>query len=156
MACTSFAKRLKLLSVELYAARGQDGQVLATLDERLREVDEDIWVKAVLREMAVKGCHTNWLVSGARHKNEFRMLQEQGFTTIKLTVDDAVREARLVGTRMSYATYMADQALRHVECDHSFHVLDEGRQLQAQVDAFLQQMQGRSEGQRDCPKLPVP
>lgn len=94
----SFAKKLKEIAIDLFgmdpAEVNKDRNLLQTLGDKMKEIDPDVWVKYLLREMNVE-FNDNIIIDDLRFKNELKYLKENKFIIIRLNVDRKTQEQRL-------------------------------------------------------------
>ena len=64
----------------------------------LREIDPDIWVKALDRNMQylINKGESNFIVTDVRQMNEYEYLKSKGFTVIKVEANDELRRERII------------------------------------------------------------
>lgn len=78
----------------------KDREKLVSVGQHLRKLDEDIWVN-IVKHNILNSSSDNILVVGVRQENEFKMLEELGFTFIKVEANEDIRifRSKLVGDK---------------------------------------------------------
>lgn len=73
----------------------KDRELLVTIGQHLRKIDEDIWVN--LLEHKIKNSNAeNILIAGVRQQNEYDMLKRQGFIFIQVEACENTRIERCI------------------------------------------------------------
>lgn len=113
---TSFSARLKELATELFDMQTKDRNLLITLGEKMREIDEDVWVK-----QALKACNKYdiSIIDDVRHLNEYTILKQNGWKIIRLNITKDLQEKRLVNNYADATHYLQNRSnLTETELDH--------------------------------------
>lgn len=80
MRVTSFAAPIYEIAATMFNMEGKDRSLLQAVGMKMREIDEDVWVNAVLR----KG--DNLIVDDGRFLNEASILKRNGFFMVRLVL----------------------------------------------------------------------
>lgn len=124
--------------------KGKPRQHYQIIGQSFRQLNEDIWVSRVGREIAeVESIFpsANFLVTDLRQPNEAEFLRENGFVIVKVVADKAVRLQRMQEENDSYT----EEDLQHETEDNvdsivaDFTVNNDGDEiaLQTQAEQFL-------------------
>ena len=71
--------------------------LLVQLGTSMRNIHVDVWVNCLRKK--IEGSDVkHWVVDDVRHKNEFHMLQELGFTIMRIDIDKKVQRERILKT----------------------------------------------------------
>jgi len=91
-------KRLALIYFPDIVAKGKPRKLYQMLGQMLREIDPDIWVKALDRNMQylINKGESNFIVTDVRQMNEYEYLKSKGFTVIKVEANDELRRERII------------------------------------------------------------
>ena len=73
----------------------KDREMFITFGEKMREIDENVWVRSVLKDIQNNPNIKHWVVDDVRRENEYNILKENGFIFIRLNVDEHIRQLRL-------------------------------------------------------------
>ena len=86
----SFGQKIKDLAVDLFEMEGKDRSLLINIADKMREIDEDVWAKYVLKQTEYKDfC----IIDDLRFKNELKHLAD--WKIICLTTPLNVRKERI-------------------------------------------------------------
>jgi len=86
----SFGQKIKDLASELFEMEGKDRSLLINIADKMREIDEDVWAKYILKQTEHKKfC----IIDDLRFKNELKYLDE--WKIICLTTPLNVRKERI-------------------------------------------------------------
>ena len=88
----SFASYVKELAIKLFNMNGKDRHLLQTLAEKMKEIDEDVWVNVLLRDIANKD---NIIIDDLRFPNELNALKNLNFVILNVWIDEEIRLKRL-------------------------------------------------------------
>lgn len=97
----ALAGKLKALANEMYGVTGKDGNdrvILQGLGTDLRKYDPDVWIKYLLNTVLRLQYVSNkerFVLDDLRYPNEAIILRNAGFTIIRVTAFDEIREGRL-------------------------------------------------------------
>jgi len=89
----SFAQKVKELCVELFDMKGKDRVLLINFANKMRDIDENVWINQVLKQTAGK---TKCIIDDVRYQNEVDALIQDGWTFIKLTVPNELQKKRIM------------------------------------------------------------
>ena len=106
----SFAGRVKELASELFNMRGKDRGLLINFATKMREIDEEVWIRSMLKNIHYK---KNVIVDDLRLKNEYDKLRKNGWYIIKLDIDEEKRKLQLKDK------YGVDEAYQHIAYSNS-------------------------------------
>ena len=88
----SFGGKVKEIATDLFSMEGKDRLLLQNLADKMKLIDQDIWAKYVMTQIAEQD---NIIIDDLRFKNEHKFLREKGFIIIRLIVDENIRIDRL-------------------------------------------------------------
>lgn len=90
----AFADKLKDVAAAIWGESARTDRVkLQLLGQYVREIDEDAWVNAALRDAPDDGRPI--VITDCRYQNEARRLSEEGFGIVRVSADRTVRLERL-------------------------------------------------------------
>lgn len=77
------------------------------IGQSFRELDDNVWIKALHRKRQFAQLFCNELITDARQANEVQYCKDHGFKVIKVVADDAVRMERIkaAGDAFQYAQF---------------------------------------------------
>lgn len=93
----SFATKIKLLAKDLFYDKGdghKDRKLLQDLGQKLKEIRDTVWIDYLVGK--IRKCSNPVIIDDVRFRDEFDSLKREGFTLIRLEVDQDVQEQRLV------------------------------------------------------------
>lgn len=99
----SLAGKLKAICYDLFGVEpgnkdGRNRLILQGVGSDMRKYDTDVWIKYLLetiKERELSSSPPKIVVDDLRYKNEFDLLKRNGFTIIKVTLPEEVRQARI-------------------------------------------------------------
>lgn len=95
----SFAGPLKKLAKELFGVEGKDGdarRVYQQLGQKMREIDPDVWIKALLRDLDKSHTDvTRFVIDDVRYLNEAEALRARGFKIVYVMCKKSARMHRI-------------------------------------------------------------
>ena len=87
----AFADKLKEIARDLFPEQFETGEkprkLLQDLGIKMREIDEDVWVKYVLRKIESLPKETNIAIDDLRFLNEYEAVKNAGFFVIRIVRD---------------------------------------------------------------------
>ena len=89
----SFAQKVKELCVELFDMEGKDRLLLINFANKMREIDEKVWVNHVLKQTESK---EKCIIDDVRYQNEVDALIEDGWSFIQLNVPNELQKKRIM------------------------------------------------------------
>jgi hypothetical protein len=92
----ALADKLKEIAIDMFGLHSKDGpyrNLLQDLGLYFRSLDEDVWVKYLLGELSPT---KKYVLDDMRFVNEARLLDESGFTLIKLNCQESIRQKRVL------------------------------------------------------------
>ena len=89
----SFAGKVKELCSELFDMEGKNRELLINFANKMRDIDENVWVKQVLKQTANK---YNCIIDDVRYQNEVDALIEDGWSFIQLNVPNELQKKRIM------------------------------------------------------------
>lgn len=97
----SFASSVKEYAKDLFNMKGKNRQLLQDLAEKLKEIDQDVWVNRLDREInkiITTDTETNIVIDDLRFPNELEYLKRNGFFIIRINIEkiDQLRRLRNV------------------------------------------------------------
>ena len=78
----------------LAAQSGKPRQHYQVIGQSLRQLDENVWVKALHRKRQYVPLYENQLITDLRQPNEVMYCKQHGFKVIKVVADETVRQQR--------------------------------------------------------------
>ena len=70
----------------------KDRKLLQNIADKMKEIDQDIWIKYVLAEI---GDNDNVIIDDLRFENELNYLKQNGFIIIRLKIPEDERLSRI-------------------------------------------------------------
>jgi cytidylate kinase len=105
----SFGNNVKKYAKELFNMEYKDRKLIQDFAEKLKEIDNDIWIKQLDKEIKDKN---NIVIDDLRFLNEYNYLKKNNFIIIKLLIDKNQQIKRINNTYES-------KAFEHIErLDH--------------------------------------
>ena len=101
----SIADPLKDIARDLFGMKGKDRALLQAIGTAFRRIDEDVWIKHLLRRLEPGDEYV--VVDDVRFQNEAMLLKQHGFMLIYLDVTDAEQ-------RVNLADAYGDEANKHI------------------------------------------
>jgi len=147
----SFAEKLKQIAQEMFPElwETEKRNMLQQLGAKMREIDEDVWVKYLLSRFAPNGDYydkpENIVITDCRYGNEYNISTlEYGFIPVKINCADPIREDRLYqrdGRRMAPAEmgHISEQLI--VPCDYHLDNNHDLESLYTQIDKMVREVQ---------------
>ena len=89
---TSFAKKIKVIAVEIFNMKGKNRKLLQDIGTKMREIDKDVWAKYALNEA---DNHNFAIIDDVRFENEIKILKDNGWLLIKINISDDLQLQRL-------------------------------------------------------------
>ena len=86
----SFGQKIKDLAIELFSMENKDRSLLINIASKLREIDEDVWVKYIMK---LTDSNNNCIIDDLRFQNELNYLSD--WTIISLTTSKETRLERI-------------------------------------------------------------
>jgi len=86
----AFADKVYNIAYDLFNMKTKSRELLQAIGTKMREIDEDIWIKYVLNNN-----DDNIIVDDLRYPNELNALKQAGFILIKLELDKDEQLKRL-------------------------------------------------------------
>ena len=87
----SFAGKLKEIAHELFPEQFEKGEkprkLLQDLDIKMREIDEDVWARYVIRKVESLPKESNIAIDDLRFSNEYKALKNAGFFVVRIVRD---------------------------------------------------------------------
>lgn len=91
----SFASKVKEIASDLFMMENKDRYLLQKIGSYMRQIDEDIWVKYLLK----KNINNEYIIiDDLRYENELKLLKEYNFKIIKLEISNNLQKKRLKET----------------------------------------------------------
>jgi cytidylate kinase len=88
----SFAAKIKEIAKDLFSMKTKDRKLLQQIGDKMREIDENIWIKFLIKQIEGKN---NIVIDDLRLQNELDVLKKNGFTIIRLNIDLDTQLTRL-------------------------------------------------------------
>ena len=89
----SFAGKVKELCSELFNMKEKDRPLLINFANKMRDIDENVWINQVLKQTAGK---TTCIIDDVRYQNEVDALIEDGWSFIQLNVPNELQKKRIM------------------------------------------------------------
>ena len=86
----SFATKVYDIAYDLFGMENKNRELLQSIGTKMREIDEDIWIKYVLKNNS-----DNIIIDDLRYPNELKALKKENFIIIKLDLDKDSQLKRL-------------------------------------------------------------
>lgn len=123
----AFADELKNIASRLFPQAFEGGKkprrLLQELGQKLREIDKDVWVRALMRQLQ-HDKPVRAIVTDVRQANECEALQKAGFVLVKIVARDEIRLERmnLRGDRftMDDLNHETEQFIEKLPADYVF------------------------------------
>lgn len=117
----SFAGKIKDIALDLFDTKNKDRKLLQTIADKMKEIDKDIWIKYVIREIKDKN---DIIIDDLRFQNELYYLKEYNFIIIGLTIDDNTQLERLKDkygsdyiNHIDRRNHNSEKEIDNLECD---------------------------------------
>lgn len=91
----AFADPVKAIAREYFGMHGKDRLLLQQVATKMREIDADVWVKALLCQVEALGPEVSVVVDDVRFPNEIAALRNAGFEIRYLDVTPETQRQRL-------------------------------------------------------------
>ena len=88
----SFAKKIKDIAKDLFDMKIKDRKLLQQLGEKIKEIDENVWIKYLIRQIREE---ENVIIDDLRFSNEMDYLKKNNFIIIKINVDKETQIKRI-------------------------------------------------------------
>ena len=99
----SFANGVKKIANEIFDMKNKDRILLQNIAEKLKEIDEDIWIKYSLKNMKN---HKNIVIDDLRFPNELKYLKNLGFIIIRINISEEEQTRRLIKKYKNYNKHL--------------------------------------------------
>ena len=110
----SLADKVKEVARDLFRMQGKDRALLIKLGTKMREIDQDVWIKYLLRQPLPSD--TPVVISDVRFPNEYERLKKHGAIAVAVDADVEVRSRR-EGYDPEYENDPTEGALVHLKHD---------------------------------------
>ena len=117
----SFAGKIKDIALDLFDTKNKDRKLLQTIADKMKEIDKDIWIKYVIREIKDKN---DIIIDDLRFQNELYYLKEYNFIIIGLIIDDNTQLERLKDkygsdyiNHIDRRNHNSEKEIDNLECD---------------------------------------
>jgi len=115
----TFAHRVKLIAQDLFDSKTKDRQLLQQIGMRMREIDAQVWVRYVLKEIPGDA---NCVISDVRFENEAKSLRGMGFVLVRLEIEPTLQLERITklygDIDASALNHVSERALDNFEFDY--------------------------------------
>ena len=91
----AFADKIKELATDIFEMQNKDRKLLQDIGTKFREIDEDIWVKYLLKKVKNKD---NIIIDDCRYLNEVQSLKNNGFYIIYIEISEECQKNRILNT----------------------------------------------------------
>ena len=91
----AFADKIKELATDIFEMQNKDRKLLQNIGTKFREIDEDIWVKYLVRKVKNED---NIIVDDCRYLNEVQSLKNNGFYIIYIDISKETQKNRILNT----------------------------------------------------------
>ena len=108
--------------------------------QSMRDIDEDVWVKAMDREFNRFSKDANWVITDLRQQNEERWCRENGFTIVRVDTPTVVRRLRSVGDSSFEAINNSERQIHAIRHDYIIYNNVTHEQLEKQVKQLLKEL----------------
>ena len=87
----SFGNGIKDIAYNYFNMEGKDRSLLINIATKMKEIDEDIWIKYLMKHINNENC----IIDDVRHQNELDYLIKHNWKIIHLHIDKNTQESRL-------------------------------------------------------------
>lgn len=91
----SFADGIKKIAYDIFNEKEKNRYLLQSIGDKMREIDEDVWVNHTLNRINSAVCATGFVIDDLRRKNEFDALIKN-FHIFRIIADEDIRINRLI------------------------------------------------------------
>ena len=88
----SFGQKVKDLCIDLFDMKHKDRDLLITFANKMREIDENVWINNILKETTGK---ENCIIDDVRYQNEVDALIKDGWIFIQLHIPYDLQTKRI-------------------------------------------------------------
>ena len=88
----SFGGAVKKYAKEIFNMQGKDRSLLINFANKMRDIDENVWVRPVIEESRL---FDNCIVDDVRYQNELDALVNDNWIVIKLNISKGLQEERI-------------------------------------------------------------
>lgn len=114
----SFADGVKNTGMQVFGltydqafGNSKDRVLLQQIGQKLREIDPNVWVNMVVREIKKSDkVIPNVVIDDVRFKNEFDTLRENGFIMVRIDASEDIRKER-IGSTFANPTHISETDL---------------------------------------------
>ena len=89
----AFADKVKELCIELFQMKGKDRSLLINFANKMREIDQNVWINQVLKQTRGKN---NCIIDDVRYQNEIEALIQDGWIIIQLHIPYELQKSRIM------------------------------------------------------------
>lgn len=154
----AFADKLKEIARDLFGVTGKNGpdrKVLQDLGQKMREIQEDVWINYLLKNvegtsLALEKDYKSgwlltqpiggWVLDDLRYVNEAAALREDGWTLIMVATPQEIREWRLTtlypDTPLSSYYHASEQEWQEIQPDYV--VSSDSEATRVELDKILE------------------
>ena len=88
----SFGGAVKKYAKEIFNMQGKDRSLLINFANKMRDIDENVWVRPVIEESRL---FENCIVDDVRYQNELDALVNDNWIVIKLNISEELQKERI-------------------------------------------------------------
>lgn len=134
----SFANSVKKFAREIFNMKHKDRKLLQEFSEKLKEIDNDIWIKHFDKQLLMNQ-HHNIVVDDLRFPNEYNFLINKSFTIIRLDINNELQIQRIKETyKENYNEHL--ERLNHISesfiYDFDCHIIIDISKI-TNIDEFI-------------------
>ena len=92
----AFATGIKRVAREVFNMQKKDRALLQDIGQKMREIDPEVWVKALFREIDASLHSIPFVISDLRQKNELSAALERNFIPVRVVTNRNIAVQRLL------------------------------------------------------------
>ena len=142
-----FGDFVKKYAIELFNMKIKDRKLLQMLGEKLKEIDNLVWINLVKKEIdrLQKDGIENIVIDDVRFENEVKFIKENGFKLVKLTLPKDLQITRLKKTYpQTFKTHLArlehssELNCQYFKADLEIKIISDCKEtLYRQINSFI-------------------
>lgn len=148
-----FADPIYWIAKNVFGMEGKDRPLLIAIGDKLREIDSDVFVKWVIRQLKP---NKNYIITDCRRDNEYKLCIEAGFTPIRVKAKLDLRIDRAIKRDGKYPDTSLWEGHSETGADgfKYYEIENNGTQeeLYAKIDTFMAQFNGMIENKQEYDK----
>ena len=144
----AFADKLKQIHRDLFESKIKDRETLQLLGMKLREIDSQVWVRYVLRQIPAE---LNCVISDVRFLNEAQSLRGMGFVIVRLDVEPAIQSERICALygnmKLELLHHESECALDNYDFDYVVGSTQSQEEMLHEIEMILEAMEISNNGE---------